>query len=229
MEQRDIVRVLAAIAEQPTGSLAERLCAAAEQQLAGSGVGLSVTVRDDLLDPVAATTGARSGEALQAELGDGPSYTCSRTGVPVLVPDVHHDGTWPTFGDQAAALGVLSVFAFPLRRGAMRLGALTLYRGSRSELTVHHHADALIYARVGCDLLLSLQADQPVQQPSDQPILEGATDTVEIHQAAGAVSVQLGIDVGSALAVLRARAFASGQPLHDLAKDVVTRRVRMDE
>lgn len=42
------------------------------------------------------------------------------------------------------------------------------------------------------------------------------------------VSVQLRIDVGTAMAVLRARAFANGESLRDVASDIVARRVRMD-
>ena len=228
MEQRRIVRVVAAIATEPQGSLADRLCSAAQQQLATSGVGLSLAVSDDLLESVALTKGARDGEALQAELGEGPSYTSSRSGWPVLVPDVRHDDTWPAFGGAATALGLRSVFAFPMRRGAVRIGALTLYRDVQAEFTDDQHADALIYARLAHDLMMSLQAGRPVDH-LDQLILDGTANTVEIHQAAGVVSVQLGVTVGAALAVLRARAFATDQSLRDLANDIVARRVRMDD
>jgi hypothetical protein len=42
------------------------------------------------------------------------------------------------------------------------------------------------------------------------------------------VSVQLGITVAEGLLRLRARAFAEGRPLADVAADVVTRRIRLD-
>jgi hypothetical protein len=63
----------------------------------------------------------------------------------------------------------------------------------------------------------------------DQLILDGTSDSIEIHQAAGVVSVQLQTDVGTALAIIRARAFANGQSLRELAGDIVTRRVRLDD
>jgi AmiR/NasT family two-component response regulator len=50
----------------------------------------------------------------------------------------------------------------------------------------------------------------------------------EVHQASGMVSVQLGITVAEGLLRLRARAFAEGRPLADVAADVVTRRIRLD-
>lgn len=229
MEQRRIVDVLAAIAAQPTqGSLADRLCAAAQQQIAVSGVGLALAVSDGLLEPVAGTEGARHGEALQADLGEGPSYTSFRSGWPVLVPDLRQDDTWPTFGPAVTALGLHSVFAFPLRRGAVRIGALTLYRELPAVFTEDHHADALIYSRLALDVMMSLQAGRPVDQ-LDQLFLNGTADNVEVHQAAGVVSIQLGVDVGTALAILRARAFSNGQSLRDLAGDVVSRRIRLDD
>ncbi|MFU8840997.1 MAG: GAF domain-containing protein [Nitriliruptoraceae bacterium] len=229
MEQRRVVRVLAAIAAQPSNrSLTDRMCAAAQQQLATSGVGVSLTVDDDLLEPVAGTEGARGGETLQAELGEGPSYTSSRSGWPVLVPDLQQDGSWPAFSAAATALGLSSVYAFPLRRGAVRIGAFTLYRDVQAYLTDEQHANALVYARLTHDLMMSLQSGRPVGQ-LDQLILDGTADGIEVHQAAGVVSVQLSVDVGAALAVLRARAFSTGQSLRDLAGDVVARRVRLDD
>lgn len=228
MDQPRVARVLAAVATEPDGSLPERLCAAAQRQLVTSGVGISLAGTDGLLESVARTPGAHDGDALQAELGEGPSYTASRSGSPVLVLDVRHDDTWPALANAAGALDISSIFAFPLRRGAVRTGALTLYREHEAEFTDDNHADALIYARLAHNLVMSLQAGRPLDE-LDQLVLDGTAETVEIHQAAGVVSVQLGIDVGSALAVLRARAFASEQRLRDLAHDVVTRRVRFGD
>jgi hypothetical protein len=228
VEHHRTFRVLASIAVITQGSLAERLCAAAQQQLVSSGVGLSLRVNDHLLESIARTAGARAGEALQAELGEGPSYTSAHTGEPVLLSDVRRDGTWPAFSGAAAGMGLCSVFAFPLRRGPSRIGALTFYRDVEAAFTDDHHADALIYARVGHDLMVSLQAQRPADE-LDQLIIDGTADTVEIHQAAGVVSVQLDVDVDTALDVLRARAFANDQSLRELAGDVVARRVRLDE
>ena len=222
-----MVGVIAAIATEPHGSLARRVCAAAELQLGCSGVGLSLSVSDELLECVAGTAGAHDGEALQQELGEGPSYSSSRFGWPVLVPDLQQDSTWPAFSAAASKLGLCSVFAFPLRRGAVRIGALTLYRDTPGALSDDQHADALVYARLAHDLMLSLQTGRPVDQ-LDQLIVDGTADRLEVHQAAGMVAVQLGTDVGMALALLRARSFATDQSLRSLASDIVTRKVRLD-
>jgi hypothetical protein len=50
-----------------------------------------------------------------------------------------------------------------------------------------------------------------------------------VHQATGMIMGQLGIDVASAFAALRARAFSSERDVGDVARDVVERRLRFGE
>ncbi|MEX0835307.1 MAG: ANTAR domain-containing protein, partial [Nitriliruptor sp.] len=57
----------------------------------------------------------------------------------------------------------------------------------------------------------------------------GGPGEVAVHQASGMVSVQLGIAVAAAISVLRAHAFSAGRPLHDVALDVIARRLRMTD
>lgn len=228
MEQRRTVRAVTAIAAQAPAPFAHRLCAAAERGLGAAGVGLAILGSDELLEPIAATPGARDGEALQTDLGEGPSYLASRDGRPVLVPDVELDDMWPAFGPAASKLGLRGVFAFPLRRGALHLGALTVYRDVVGHLSDDQHADGLVYARLALDVLGeplfdTLPEDAAGAFPGE------AIDTVEIHQAAGVVSVQLGVSVAAALTALRARAYTEGRSLRDLADDVVARRIRLDD
>lgn len=47
-----------------------------------------------------------------------------------------------------------------------------------------------------------------------------------VHQAAGAVSVQLGITITDALIRLRAYALRDDRQLNDVAEDVLARRLR---
>jgi AmiR/NasT family two-component response regulator len=54
-------------------------------------------------------------------------------------------------------------------------------------------------------------------------------DRAEVHQATGMIAIQLGSNLADALTVLRARAFASGRPIVELAHDVVTRRLRFTD
>ena len=47
-----------------------------------------------------------------------------------------------------------------------------------------------------------------------------------VHNAAGMVSVQLGVSVSEALIHLRAYTFSNDRLLHDMAQDVVDRKLR---
>jgi hypothetical protein len=49
---------------------------------------------------------------------------------------------------------------------------------------------------------------------------------LQVHQATGMVMAQVGVTLDQAFLLLRARAFADGRPLAELATDVVARRVR---
>ncbi len=60
----------------------------------------------------------------------------------------------------------------------------------------------------------------------DELFVDGAGSTTEIHQATGIISVQLGVAVGSAMAVLRAHAYAERRALREVARDVVARDLR---
>jgi hypothetical protein len=225
-----IVRVAEAFAAQPKGPPEARLCAAASMLLGADGVGVSLGASDDPLDSglqtACATDGGRAGEALQFELGEGPSYSAHLRGWPVQVPDLEVDGTWPAFSERAAALGLRAVFAFPVRSGSVGLGALTLYRQLAGDLTADQYADALVFSRFALDLLLSLQAGRPPDE-LDQVFTGSWSNAVEVHQASGVVAVQLGIPVGAALAVLRAHAFADACSLAEVASQVIDHRLEL--
>ncbi|MFU8842077.1 MAG: GAF and ANTAR domain-containing protein, partial [Nitriliruptoraceae bacterium] len=220
MEPRRVLRVVEALATQPPGRPELRLCLAAAKLLDSAGVGLSLGASGDLADSglqmFCSTEGGRDGEARQFDLGEGPSYAAHRTGWPVQVPDLELDGSWPAFADAAAALGLRAVFAFPLRSGSVTLGALTFYERVAGELTAEQYADALVLARFALNLLTSLQAGRPPGE-LDQVFSDTLSSSVEVHQASGVVSVQLSIPVGTALAVLRAHAFAESCSLAEVA------------
>ncbi len=168
-------------------------------------------------------------EDLQQALGEGPCIDAHEWGRPVSEPDLARPTTarWPAFGPAARDAGASSLFSFPLRMGAIRVGALTLHRLTPGELSHDQHADALAVAMVAVSAILVSQAKAPPGSlgPDLEPLIGyGAT----LHQASGMVSVQLGISVGEALVRLRAHAFACDRLLKDVADDVVARRLRLE-
>jgi hypothetical protein len=84
-----------------------------------------------------------------------------------------------------------------------------------------------VFAEFALRLVLDEQAG--IDSPAGYPVVDELSDSrPEIHQATGMISVQLGVGIAEALSRLRARAFAEGRPLSELAADVVTRRRRFD-
>jgi GAF domain-containing protein len=233
MGEPRLENVLAAVTRQRDEPLPLRMCRAASDLLAAPGVGIDLQVEGSLR-PVAATEQAERGEQLQADLGEGPCYDATRNGAPVLVPDLARDRTWPTFGPAAVAAGIASAFSFPLRSGAVRLGAFNFYRGEVSHLTDDQHADALIFARLVTDLLISLQSEMPELELHEFLVTPEAgfgpsSWGWQVHQATGMVAAQLDLPVADALARLRAHAFATGRTVKDVSADVVARRLRFEE
>lgn len=168
-------------------------------------------------------------ERLQFTLGEGPSVDAYRYDHPVLVPDLGHPSAlrWLGFAAPAIDAGVRAIFGFPLRIGAVRLGALTLYSEHAAPLTDEQHADALVMADVAAQAVLVFQADAAPGRLAEA--LETGSDFhYVVHQAAGMVAVQLQVSVGQALVRLRAFSFANDRSVTEVAQEVVTRRFRFD-
>lgn len=231
MEPGRIVRLAEAFAAQPPGPAPLRLCAATSTLVDAAGVGLSIGASDQLVDnglhTVCATDAGHDGEALQFDLGEGPSHTAHRSGWPVQAPDLEQDGSWPAFSAAATRVGLRAAFAFPLRSGSTRLGALTLYRDAAGELTSQQYADALVASTFALHLLTAQQAGRPADE-LDAALTDGLSNSIEVHQASGIVAVQLGVPVAAALAIMRAHAFAEGARLTEVASGIVGRRLRLD-
>jgi GAF domain len=203
-----------------------------------SGAGLALM---DGTDHPAGLVAASDGvavalEELQFTLGEGPCVDASRTGRPVLVPDLAAAdpytgaaGRWPAFTREALAAGAAAVFTFPLRIGAIRLGVLDLYRERPGALDGAEVSEALDLASAATTVLLHAQdrrgpAGPGWLEPWSPPLVN---DRAVVHQATGVVSVTADVGLGEALLLLRARAYAEQRPLDEVAADVVAGRVRL--
>lgn len=197
-----------------------RLAAACVRSLPVTGVGMALMTEEGPAGIVAATDGAAIElEQLQFTLGEGPCVDASETGRPVLQPDLARTAPlrWPAFAHGALEAGIRAVFAFPLRVGAIRVGVLDLYRDQAGPLSEAELTEALCFADAATLVLLHEQAGSQVR---------GATppfdDRAEVHQATGVISVQASVGLAEALVLLRARAFAEGRPLGEVAQDVLS-------
>ncbi len=97
-------------------------------------------------------------ERLQSELRQGPCVTAYVTGEAVAVPDLTQDVLFSEFSRRAQESGLAAVFAFPLRHGGARLGALDLYRDTVGPLDPEDVAAAQTLADVAAAYLLNAEA-----------------------------------------------------------------------
>jgi hypothetical protein len=207
----------------------ERICELCVQMLGVTGAGISMMTAAGSSGIVCSTDDVAARiEDLQLTLGVGPCMDAVSRGAPVLVGDLNEPGDvsvarWPAFMEGAAEAGVRAVFAFPLRIGAINVGALDLYRDQPGDLDGDQLPAALLAADAAALAVLNLDSPHP----------QGAYDLdsrtlyqPQVHQATGMVQAQLDVSIEDAFLMLRARAFATGRPLMDVAIDVVDRRLR---
>jgi GAF domain-containing protein len=206
------------------------LCAVCPQITGMSGAGIML-MSGDIPRGSLGTTDEVSQliEELQYTLGEGPCVDAYQQDRVVAEPDLADPVArrWVAFTPRVLAAGVRAVFGFPLRIGAVRLGALNLYRDRPGPLSGQQHADALALASMAARWVLEAQAAAVSGAVPSQ--LEAVADfRFVVHSAAGMISVQQGITVTDALIRLRAYAFSHDCLLTEVAQDVVDRKLRLE-
>jgi hypothetical protein len=210
---------------------AQRLVDGCAYETISAGTSLTWSVTHSAPLTIAATEGA--GQALELigfVLGEGPQISCADTNRIVLRPHLDASNTeWPGFTPEALRIGVNAAFAFPLRLGAISLGALTIYRNDPGILSEEHLTTALAYVAAATALLLDASATETIHGDSIDvlpPILEDPfTLQANVHQATGMLSAQLHTDLGTALSLLRAHAYSNTEPITIVAKAVIAREL----
>lgn len=107
-------------------------------------------------------------EKLQTQVGEGPCLAAYQTGEPVSVPDLRSETRFPEFAPRALTVGLAAVFTFPLRHGAMRLGALDLYRDAPGPLSASSMVAAQTLADVAAAYLINAQGRSDLLDSSAQ-------------------------------------------------------------
>jgi len=170
-------------------------------------------------DPLAARL-----EGLQFDLGEGPQWVVMKTGTPSLSADLspQSTGQWPVFAAAAARLGAAALFAFPIKMGAVTVGVIDLYRSAPGGLD----DQAVLLARSLAARVAGAAVQAAIRSAEqDEPSEVAGSPTMrrEVHQATGMILMQLETTATEAFSLLRAHAFASGRPVDDVARDVVSR------
>lgn len=208
----------------------QRLCHVSAEVTGASGAGIML-MSGDIPRGSVCTTDSVSAliEQLQYDLGEGPCVDAYNLDRPVLEPNLTDPDSsrWPAFTPTAVEAGARAVFGFPLQAGAVRLGAINVYRDAAGPLSPYQHADGLLMASIIAQALMLLQAEAPAGMVATE--LEANADfQYVVHQASGMVAAQLDVSVAQAMIRLRAHAFGNDRTLTDVARDVVDRRLRFD-
>jgi hypothetical protein len=229
LDSERFAQVVAACAEQNRDP-ATSLCLASVDVLGVTGAGLVlmsggrsmgfIGVSDRVTEAV---------EQVEYTLGEGPCVAAYRTKVPVFDADLADEATtrWPEFRRGALAAGIQAAFGFPLLVGHICIGAMNLYHDQPGPLTADQVADALVVANFASRSVMAWQADAPPGTVAWQ--LEKAPNhKVEVHQATGRISVQVGVSLDDALVLLRAYAFSHDRQISDVAAEVAAGSLRLD-
>ncbi len=166
---------------------------------------------------------------LEITLGEGPFSvaTTSDESVELTNTSSAHESNWPSYVGAAAELVARAVYAFPLRIGAIRLGALGLYHSRAGPLSEDQSINGYLMASVVARAVLALEAGAPSGLLA--PVLHDELSVdVTLHQASGMVAVQGSMSVADAQVALRARAFSTGEKLFDVVRSVINRDVRWE-
>ena len=230
MAQDRFHRILAVLSAADGAWPVARLCAACPRILGVNGAGIML-MSGDIPRGSLGTSDEVSQliEDLQYTLGEGPCVDACQQDEVVAEPDLAQPVTrrWVAFTPPVLRAGARAVFAFPLRIGTVRLGALDFYRDGPGPLSDEQHADALAVASVAARWVLEAQAGAPPGAVA-QELEAGADFHFAVHNAAGMVSVQQGISVTDALIRLRAYAFTHDRSLTEVSQDVVGRKLRLE-
>jgi len=178
-------------------------------------MGVAVTLLDSQeFEAVRAASNAIAGAAMDVEytLREGPGHDAAIQRRPVTAASGDELlARWPRYGPAVAELGIHTVAAAPVRRGSHHFGALTAFDGPPDQ-PLDDLASTLLLAEQDIGFSLLTEADvQPV-----------------IHQAAGMIAARRGCDVLDALALIRAHAFATGDPTSHVAAAIVDRQLHLD-
>lgn len=168
-------------------------------------------------------------ELAQYSLGEGPAQEAYKTRRAVLVPDLASPraaARWPMFVAETAHLEVGGLFALPMQIGAITTGVCEVYRrraGPLSELDLRVLLLAMDDATLTLLALRSGSGDHTAEVASPDGTLPRG-----VHQATGMLVAQLGVNAETAFARLRAHAYATERTIHDVAEDIVERRLRLE-
>jgi hypothetical protein len=229
-------QLLAAVGGERRLEAANRLCRACVTLLNVDAAAISL-VFDGANTGTLGSSGprARVYDELQFTLGEGPCLESVAVRAPVLVVDLADpsEARWPAYGPAMLAHHIRGVHAMPVLVAGEYVGALDLFRAKPGPLRTEQMAGAVAAAELASIPVLDLM-DTDLQAALSDPTSNAWAELnvltrAEVSQATGMVMAQLGIDAAEALVRLRAHAYATDRSAIDVARDILDRRLTLED
>jgi GAF domain-containing protein len=165
-------------------------------------------------------------EEEQAVAQEGPCFEAFETGSPVITSDLEAEQRWERYRATALDAGFRAVAGVPMLIDDVRIGAMNLYHQGRHEWTDEELQVAQVLGDMASGYIANHRTLSASRRLADQ--LEEALDSrVVIEQAKGVIAASAGVRVDEAFGRLRAHARSHSRKLHDVARDVVERRLEL--
>jgi hypothetical protein len=209
-------------AVRPTfiGSVADAIGAgSAAVGLFGTDLGHAMVATSDIT--------ARVAQDLEFVVGEGPMREAADGLCTVAAAGTDLPARWPQYGAAVAALGVDEVWAVPLTQQHACLGALAVFDPARTSSSADLATFQAIAEALTRTLLLDVQRGDFKDGLIRSPLIEEADDRRVIHQAAGILAAQHDCDLGAAVALLRAHAFAEDERSATVAQRILRGELRL--
>ncbi|MGE2772851.1 GAF domain-containing protein [Rhodococcus sp. 1.20] len=199
-----------------------RLCCELVGSTGIDGAGVALFASELTRDLIFVTDSvAEELDEIQFTVGEGPCMDAFRFHRPELHDDIVAGDVlvrWPIFSTQAAALGVASVYAYPLVSEGTPFGVLELFGRAPVALAPREDVTVRLYAEsIGRAVVSELDPVYALLPGSD----DGVFRRGNVNVVVGIVAVQLGVPVEEALVRLRARAFSRQRRITVIARDIV--------
>ncbi len=204
------------------------LCEQLGQLLDRADVGVVVADHDGGTELVAASTERlRPVERHEVLWREGPAHDSLAFGGPVLdVSADRWDRRWPNVGPRARDAGYRTAHAFPLRRRDELIGAVSCF--STRARPLDRCTAELAQTLTDVTTICIVQARQRQRDVALIAQLQRALESrLVIEQAKGIVAHGLGVEIEAAFVLIRKYARHNNARLHDVASDIVTRRLEV--
>jgi len=228
-------RLAVAVGTRRGRAAADQLCEACVDLLSVDAAAISVIFDGSNAGTLGASDApARVYDEVQFTLGEGPCLDSVASHAPILVADLAEAPTprWPAYTSAMLAHDIHHVSAVPVVIAGEYVGALDLFRVAPGDLAVEQLAGALVAAELAELPLLDLLAEDEevaVADPDSDAWAElNQLSRAEVSQATGVVVAQLDVEPVEALVRLRAHAFVSGVGATEVARDILSGRLRLE-